>query len=250
MYNNGNSSTTIRLLETTFNLPLQNRNISRWRGAWAEFAGLEADLFHNHHGEKSYYYRYPKVQYRTRNGQASILVINEGVEALQHVLAKGNWKITWDTHPFVLQIEKLQLREYQATMTDDMRHYRLRQWVPFNVDNFERWKHAANLIERANLLNRVLVGHILDFATALQWRLPERLEVELQNLRNIRSVNIHGISRPVFDIEFTANVLLPPAIGLGKATSHGFGQTFPLRTYNPSFKDDRKHHLQLADHYK
>ncbi len=45
---------TIRTLYLHFDLPLFHRQIPQWRGAFAELAGVENDLFHNHKNELAF----------------------------------------------------------------------------------------------------------------------------------------------------------------------------------------------------
>lgn len=251
---------TLRTLSLSFDLPLSHRQIPQWRGAFVELAGLENDLFHNHQNElkveevledfdlqgeagsssepvaapatapgTAYHYRYPLIQYRAMKGQASLFALNEGIEAVQTVLSNNTWNITWEKEPLLLQITGMQMQEYQLRMFNRPKTYQLYKWLALNPDNYEKWQRCSSLVERAALLERVLAGHILAFASSIGWRLPERLEVQLQNINATNKVVCHGAPVIAFDVTYSANILLPAHIALGKSVSHGFGWQIPFR---------------------
>ena len=224
------ASLAIRQLLLTFNLPLHPKDLVRWRGAWAELAGLEHDVFHNHEGDKKYRYRYPLVHYRVRRNRAAILAFNEAVPAVQQVLAKQDWQIRWKGEPFLLSIENLQMHEPRLHFLDTPEHYRIQYWLPFNQDNFKRWNHTSGLQAQVELLNRILVGQLLNFFSGMNWQLPQRLEAEIVHIHRSGKIEVHGTKRPAIDIVFRSNIRLPIGVGLGKAVAFGFGQTYPIRS--------------------
>lgn len=246
------STPIVRTLSITFNQPIYARQIPQWRGAFIEMAGWKNDLLHNHNnaegeapcltavGERKgegenqkaahpYIHRYPVVQYRIHKGKAGIFALNEGIEAVQQVLFSNRWAIQWEGQQQTLQIEQMQMNEHYLRMTAKPRTYKLFKWLALNEENYGRWHNCANLMERVQLLENILTGHILGFATNMNWQLPERLEVSLQYLQQVEQVTYHGVPLLAFNVSYTANVLLPPSIGLGKAVSHGFGWQQPVK---------------------
>lgn len=224
----------LRQLNLSFNLPLHPKDIRLWRGAWAELAGHQHGLFHNHLGEKDYHYRYPLVQYRVRRNQAAMVVFNEAIEVVQQVLAERDWQLNWKGKPFELRIADLQLREPRLSFLDTPQNYRISYWLPFNQKNFDRWQKTEGLMAQVKLLNSILVGQLLSFFTGMNWQLPQRLEAEIVHIHRSGKVMVHGTKRPAIDIVFRSNVSLPGGIGLGKAIAFGFGQTYPLRRPRPT----------------
>lgn len=224
------ASLAIRQLQLSFNLPLHPKDITRWRGAWAELAGIEQhDLFHNHKSASQYHYRYPLVQYRVRRNQAALLAFNDGVQSVQQVLAQQDWQINWKGEPFKLSIENLQMHEPRLHFLDEPELYRIHYWLPFNQDNYKRWHSSGGLQSQVELLNRILVGQLLCFFTGMHWQLPQRLEAEIVHIHRSGKIEVHGTKRPAIDVVFRCNVRLPIGIGIGKAVAFGFGQTYPLR---------------------
>lgn len=215
---------TLQLLSATFSLPLEARDIPRWRGAWAELAGWEMDRFHNHlPGEEGVIPRYPQVQYRVRRRQAALLALQQGVKDVQQTLAKTDWTIRWRDELFALGMEDLRMETFELHVQRQPTTYRLRRYLPFNSENFRAWDRADTFAQRLDLLNRLLPGHLLAFATGVGWQVPERFTAEITDIYRQESAVLHDIRRPAFDLAFRTNLFLPPGIGLGKGVSHGFG---------------------------
>lgn len=296
-------NTNIRTLSLSFDLPIAHRQLPQWRGAFAELAGVENDLFHNHKNAfqlempdagyqmpdalqrsnsaysfvpqpeneaysaisqvkstgqnqtdteslhspippspyspippsphpPTYHYRYPLIQYRAQKGNASIFAINEGIEAVQGVLSSRNWQINWEGAPRPLLITGMQMQEYDLRLLPRPKAYQLYRWLALNEENYARWQQCDSLVARITLLERILASQILAFAGSVGWRVPERVEVRLQNLGATQKVYCHGMPLLAFDVSYTANVLLPPHIALGKGVSHGFGWQVPQTVGN------------------
>ncbi|MEM8527885.1 MAG: CRISPR-associated endonuclease Cas6 [Bacteroidota bacterium] len=213
----------INLLNATIDLPLRFDQISEFRGALIAAAGREYDLLHNHReGDKKYEYRYPLIQYRVHRGRAMLVGYQAGAESLRAVLLKvRNIQLNNKTVP--LRLHQLREKTYTLRMSEQPRYYRLQHWLALNQENYQKWLALDNLQDRILLLERALNGHLLSFAQAMQWQLPERLEVRLRDLIQHKTVKYHNTPLIAFDVEYRVNLNLPPLIGLGKASSHGFG---------------------------
>lgn len=213
----------VQTLSVLFNLPVQKREIDQWRGAFIEMGGWEDSLFHNHKTKDSYHYRYPLIQYRSVNNRAALFAIGDGIPAFQSVLANNEWFINWNGQKHSLQIANLKSAQTTIEMLDAPKTYRLRKWLALNQDNYKRWQNTTSLLERVALLERVLAGQLLGFCTAMGYQLPERLEVCLEDIETIRKVRLHGNAMIAFDVNYSANIVLPKGIALGKGKSVGFG---------------------------
>ncbi len=213
----------IPTLSLTFDHQIKSHQINRWRGAFNEMAQRSDDLFHNHIGDKTYHYRYPLIQYRCQDGQAGLVAINEGVNAVQRLLSEKDWSIRWNGRHKTLKVVEVVPEDHYLTMTDQPYHYRIHQWLPFNKENYQLWLAAPNYMERIKILEKILVGHLLGFAEAMEWRLPQRLEADIQLVHNMGKVLHHKNNLIGFDLTYSCNIDLPPHIGIGKGVSHGFG---------------------------
>lgn len=214
----------LQLLTTTFDLPLTLAEIPRWRGAWCEMAGWQADRFHNHRsGDGKVIYRYPLLQYRAYRRQAGFVAIKEAVKDVQQTLAGNEWQIRWKDTPTSLGMLNLQLETYELHLDKKSHTYRIRNYLPFNAENFAQWQKTELLQDKISLLTRLIPGHLISFAKGISWRIPGRFEVEITNLTRQRPVTLHEVLRPAFDLEFRTQLFLPSGIGIGKGVSHGFG---------------------------
>jgi hypothetical protein len=104
----------------------------------------------------------------------------------------------------------------------------LYKWLALNEDNYARWQRCQSLGERIALLERILTAQIITLAKGIGWQIPDLLEVRIQHLQQTQRIVYRGTNLVAFNIAYTANVLLPPHIALGKAVSHGFGWQVPV----------------------
>jgi hypothetical protein len=233
-----NSSPTmkIRHLLLTFDLPLPVYRIRAFRSAMVEWAGRENDLLHNHLNPEynpniergGFKYRYPLVQYRTHKGKAALVALNEGADALGNILSNRQWAIMLDGKPTPLRIADLQMREHTLAYTDTPQRYTLQNWIALNQQNYREYQQIEELIDRAERLENLLAAQIITFARAMDWQIEERFAVTIQQFTS-KTVDYHNNKLMAFDVVFDAPLHLPNGIGLGKATSHGFGVVYKAR---------------------
>lgn len=225
-------SSLVQLLHIEFNLPLKQAEISRWRGAFVEMIGREYELFHNHNnlqatdeGNSKFHYRYPTIQYRVKSGRAAIVAINEAAQEFQQLLAQKEWQLNWKGEDFDLQIMKFDRYEDQVHILDKKKAYLIRDLIILNQDNYFRWQNTHRLVDRALLLESILVGQILSFCKAIEYRIPDRkLEVDLYEIHHIRKASLKQNQFLEFDLSFGANIELPAGVGIGKKVSLGKGE--------------------------
>ena len=250
----------LHILQTNFSLPLSPKQISSFRGAVAEAAGWEKDLFHNHdntqvileeresNGQQplgnlqlaiqaksvtlktTYHYRYPLIQYRVMNGKASIWSIDKGTDALRTWLFTKDSKLLMGNREVPLLIEGMKELPFQLKMLPEMKGYRILDYLPFNDDNYKKWKATERLSERIIMLESILTGHILGFSKSMGYQLPERLEVQLLHIWDTKTMRLHACKRLAMGLVYKANIDLPPGLALGKGSSHGFGVQMPTRS--------------------
>lgn len=228
----------IRHLQITFNLPIYPRQIKNWRGAFIQMAGWTNELFHNHNNEtsssKNYHHRYPLIHYRIHEGQASILAINEGVDALMHALSENEWIIQWQgTARELKTFESFSLKKYYLGMSPTPKTYRLFNYLALNEDNYHQWQKAPNYIARIQLLQKIITGQLLGYAESMNWQVPQQIKVDIQYIQQIKQVQLHGTPRMAFNLTYSCNVLLPESIALGKGISHGYGWQKTLKVAQP-----------------
>lgn len=175
--------------------------------------------------------RYPLIHYRVEQGQAAMVGFNEGAQALRAWLLQGPEKLRIGKHTEEVLIDHLQERQHELHMLQEMRSYRIQDYIALNQDNYKAWTESDDLISRMQLVQNALTGHILGFAKAMQFHIPGRsLEVSLLHLRRSRPVRLHGVKHLAFGLVFRSNFALPPEMALGRGVSHGFGVLKPCRS--------------------
>lgn len=212
-----------RTLFVQFDQHIARHKISAFRGAIVEKVGREHELFHQHAGASKLAYRYPLIQYKTVGGKASVLCLNEGVEAMHNLFGKSDWTINLQGQSLRLSVNSLALNDAECAITQEQKHYTLKNWVGLNAKNYHRYRSASGLKARLEILERTLTGNVLSLAKGLEWHVDKKIAVDIQEIRQVRPVKHKGVELLSFDLDYTSNVALPNYIGLGKSVSHGFG---------------------------
>jgi Cas6b C-terminal domain/Cas6b N-terminal domain len=221
---------TTQTLSITFAIPLLQHQLAQWRGAIAEHAGWDDEVFHNHIGAKErVHYRFPMVCYRVKNGNAALWALGEGVEAVQDMILRSNGGLLMARKAYPLRVADFQLQQHTLTMPQNTQPYFIKNWLALNDENFKKWDTLPTLTARTTLLEQILASNIIAFAKAIHWQLPQRLEVALVQIRATHTVLHKNIPMVALDVSFIANIDLPEGVGLGKAISHGFGVVSHLK---------------------
>jgi len=229
---------TIRFLEARFDLPLRHEQVPQWRGAFAEWVGEveNSDLFHNHANgaAEEYHHRYPQVQYRSVRGKATLIAMNDGIEAVAGLFQRpGDWSIRWEGIPQPLRLEQMHFDTCElGLLPNGLREYRLLRWLALNEDNYHIWKQLGTFRERVELLDRTLAANLLSLCSGLNWKIPRRFEAHLTLVERIGSAQVHGVEVMTFDCRFATDLVLPVGLGMGKSSSLGFGVLLPVRSKN------------------
>ncbi len=210
-----------------FEVDLRQREVPQFRGAVVNLIGREYEEFHNHNNEETdhrvFHYRYPVIQYRTKRGKAHVFAMQEGLELLQPLLLSNGKEISLNGRKVELSICDLHKDAWKLKELNVPQSYRIRNWLALNQSNYLNYKKMTGIVERAQLLERMMVNHIVSFAKAVAWKWEKRLEVKLTDIRRAEVVYLRKTPLVSFEVDFEANVSLPSGLGLGKSVSHGYG---------------------------
>jgi hypothetical protein len=219
-------TTTMKIttLHITFDIPLQPKEITQFRGAIAEHAGWADDAFHNHAAKgDTVLYRYPIIQYRSVEGRATIFSINAGVDTVLDMLSRTNPIMDIGRTTVELAVCDSVKRVRNLEVSDTPKQYYLKNWLALNADNYKKWQTLPSLGERVAMLEQILSSNIVSFAKGVAWQLPVRVEAKLVQLQHTHKIISHRTELIAFDVVFAANIDLPEGLGLGKSCSLGFG---------------------------
>ncbi|MCB9287132.1 MAG: hypothetical protein H6560_07405 [Lewinellaceae bacterium] len=216
----------IDIMRVDFDADISPAEVPAFRGAVIEKVGIEQEIFHNHNNEaggNGYHYRYPLIQYKALEGRPAILFIGDAVSEAHHLFRQPDWELSFTRRKLRGRLVRSQTKEYEVGLTPAPRPYLLRRWLALNQDNHRRFEETRGMAARARLLERVLAGHILGFASGVGIRFEERFELAITEIEQQRIRSFEGVKSLTFDVRFEANLLLPPHIGLGKGVTQGFG---------------------------
>ena len=152
----------------------------------------------------------PSIQYRVIKGQAAIFSCGEGVDnSLRMWLLSRQGSFKLGNREMPLLISGMEEKIHTLSLLPTPKLYRIMDYLPLNTENYLRWKRAESLHERIELLERILAGNIITFVHHLGWRLPDRLEVKLMAIREMKTITVHGTQRIAFNLIYKANIDLP-----------------------------------------
>lgn len=212
----------IRILILKFRNQLQPNEIKWFRGAVIHALSKDNVLFHNHI-DKNYRYAYPLIQYKLINRCATILCIEEGVEAIGNFFSNYNNLIQIGEKNMSLEIDYLRPSVFLLEVTERVSRYSLHRWIPLNHENYQVYRTLEKDEQRIHLLQKILIGNILSCLKGLNIYLDKRITCRIQEITRMHTISNKGVNLLAFDLIFTANLSLPPYIGLGKNASINCG---------------------------
>ena len=121
------------------------------------------------------------------------------------------------------EVEKVIPEKTDVGVTEMPITYRLYQWLPLNSKNYEQYKKTEDLVDKIQILERVLAGNIISFLSGVGVYLDDKFDVHITNITNQKLMTYKKVKLMAFDIEFKANLSLPSYVGIGKNASVGNG---------------------------
>lgn len=212
----------IQTLVLQFANELLPSDILKFRGAVIASLKEKNILYHNHIEDK-FRYAYPLIQYKRIHQKAAIVCIGEGVKAIHELFASNNFHFKIGEKDVEMRMDYAKAYDIDILVCEPLKHYRIRNWLPLNSANYAKFQSTDNLVEKIQMLERVLIGNILSFLKGVNIHLEEQLELHITNITDQRPATYKGVKLMAFDIEFKINLNLPQYIGIGKNASVGYG---------------------------
>lgn len=206
-----------------FNNVIEPQAIPFFRGA--VIASLEDKniLFHNHDDDK-FRYSYPLIQYKLIHKKAAVMGIGKGIEEISKILTAGDFNYQIGNEAVEMRIEAVNAFSDEVALSSRADHrYRLHNWLPLNSRNYTQYHNAESMVERVQMLERILVGNILSFLKGVGIRLEEQIVLHITDITGQRDITHKNVKLKAFDIAFKTNISLPQYIGIGKNASIGCG---------------------------
>lgn len=213
----------IRTIIVKFNTEIKQHEVPLFRGAIN--SALEEGrniLFHNH-VEDGLRFSYPLIQYKRIGGKAAIFCIGEGASAINELFEKKEITLQIGKRSAHCEEYELIAKHYEIGITEELHSYRIRKWNPFNSENYQAYMEAKGIVEKCQILEKIMIGNILSMGKGLGITIESPLDVSINEIIDLRNISFKGVKMMSFDVDFMANISLPDYCGLGKGVSHGFG---------------------------
>lgn len=218
----------VKTLEITTNLAVKFNEISLFRGGIIDSLENKDILFHNHK-EDGFRYSYPLIQYKRLNGKAAIVCVGEGTEAIGEWFSSRKSEITLGQRTEMMEIESMKAFMTDVQCSDSVIYYHLSNWLPLNSNNYSLYKGTDSLLERMEILEKVLIGNIMSFLKGIDYFLEEKLVAKITKISRESVIEYKGVKMMNFYVDFKSNLWLPNHIGIGKGASAGFGTITRLK---------------------
>lgn len=204
-------------------IKLQTRDAHKLRGYFGNLFKEHSPILHNHYEDGQFRYKYPSIQYKVIQNVPTLIGINEGAELLPSLFLKIK-ELDINGEKISVNTKNIELKKQEVGYSTSLHEYQFATlWMGLNQTNYAKYHKLENEAEKQEMLNAILVGHILSFFrnTKIELRPEERLMAKL-NVEE-KSTNFKEQKMIAFSGSFIVNAILPNEIGLGKAVSRGFG---------------------------
>lgn len=192
------------------------------RGYFGNLFKEHSPLLHNHLEDGSLRYQYPLVQYKII-GQVPYLVgLGKGAGLLASLFLKIN-ELRLEDQTYPLHSKNIQSSLWAPQVGHDLYSYRFSTlWMALNQENYRAYRQMKEH-DQQQKLKQILIGNMLSFLKGVGVRLPDEQRILVQTQLTPSQTTFKDQKMMCFAGEFTANILLPDYIGLGKSVSRGFG---------------------------
>jgi len=205
-------------------ISLLTRDAHKLRGYFGSLFEKHSPLLHNHFADGSLVFKYPLVQYKVIKNIPILVGLNEGAELLTSLFLQIK-ELKIEDKIYVVNYKNIENKKIDTGVRDDLFAYEfVTLWMGLNQKNH----FAYNILRKEkdnesinDLFKSILKGNILSFFKSINYTETERINIMPELFG--RTTKFKGIDMIAFEGQFTANVILPEYIGLGKSVSRGFG---------------------------
>ena len=211
---------TLVEIQIIFPEKLKPSDVPKLRGFFGR-KFIDQPIFHHHQSNGGYIYSYPLVQYKIIGGEAYLMGIGVGGEALLSVWNKIN---VVEFENARLPIWESRIRKYKVDFGDveqEINYKFITPWLALNQKNIGSYLKCNDWKSRKAILRSVLIGNILSMAKGLGYTIKHQLNSTL-HLKERKCV-LKGNPMIGFIGTFSVNFSLPDHVGIGKSVARGFG---------------------------
>lgn len=213
----------IIILKSVFKNKLHANDVPAFRAALIEETERKNSLFHNHKPDGKSDYRYPLIQYKLINQHPSIIGINQGADALANFFTGRKININVNNKELTLRFKSIDKIMHSFEANSQKQHYIINDWLALNEVNYNKYKNQTALTKRIEMLEKILTGNILSFASGIDCFIGDKVFIEITDMYNDGWMRFKNKKFRAFTLSFNTNMTLPVGIGLGKGVSKGYG---------------------------
>lgn len=202
---------------------LEFNEIPAFRAALSNLYPKKSILAHHHINEQKLLYRYPLIQHKVYQNKPYLFALEEGADIVLDLVASLNKNVQIYHRSFELNVESIKLFYHVCQLWDKSFVYKIHNWMALNSENYQKFQSSQFLRERVIMLEKLMTAHIMVFIQQLQCDIYDRVFVGIHRIHAQKWIKYKKIDFLTFDITFETNISLPDYIGLGKASSVGFG---------------------------
>jgi len=200
---------------------LEKRDAHKLRGYFGNLFKEHSPLLHNHFEDGSFRYKYPLVQYKVIKEVPMLIGLHDGAQLLTELFLKIK-ELQIDGRIYPLYQKNLDHCQAQAGLIQHMKTYRFENlWMALNQENYKHYRQLEREDEKQSMLGTVLKNNLLSFFKGVNIWLEG--PIVATGIFTEHTTQFKDQPMLAFSGEFSANVLLPDLIGIGKAVSRGFG---------------------------
>ena len=194
----------------------------KMRGYFAQLFKQHSDLLHNHFETGESIYRYPMVQYKVINNKPTLIGLGEGAVLLVGLFGEVR-ELQIDDRIYPIQQKDLNLQMVHVrTVPNAIRYYFKTLWMALNQKNYAAYQQLNTPEQQTEFLTTQLRNNLVSFCKGIGYTLTEQIVVSNTHFEPHIT---HFKNQPMlaFAGSFSANIVLPKWVGLGKSVARGFG---------------------------
>lgn len=230
----------LRVLKVVFDIELSGWEIPLFRAAIIEKTGKEHLNFHNHLNKEQYLFGYPVIQYKIIRGKPALVCLDYGVDEAQHFFNRRDLNLNIGNRQVHLSVSRVFVDEFRMKVWNHNFHYQIRNWLPFNQENYRTYQNMKDENERRIMLERILTGNILSFAKGIKWHITEQVNCHITKIEAAKIIPFKDQRLSAFDLSFETNIFIPDDLGLGKGVSKGYGVLRRVREKNAPSSESKQ----------
>lgn len=213
----------LNLLTVIFKNEITREEVPLFRGAIVDLVkDSPSVLFHNHIDNK-FRYKYPLIQYKRIRQKAAIVCIKEGTEEIGKLFNNFCSPIHIGKREVQLEVEQIKANRPVVQVWDQEFDYYIRNWLPLNGANYEKFEQLEGLVEQTQFLEKILTANMLSFCKGVDIHLERQVTCKILQIDERQWSSYKGVKMLSFGGVFRTNVSLPDYAGIGKGVSLGHG---------------------------